>query len=760
MQQVIGILLGVLLSGGTSLALGTLLIRALRIRFERTEEVSLAFVAGSACHSQILFLFCAMHLAREGVFVVIGLAAGTAAVCLHGSRTGAPAFAPLPRRWRWLLGLPFAAFGLVYLVNAMAPEMSPDGSAYHLPLVAHYLRVHGFARITWNFYASFPQGIELLFLPALALGRHSAAALVHFLFLLDLPLLMICYGRRFGFPIPAMAAAFLVFASPVVGLDGTTAYVDAAVAAILFALFYILSVWEAEGDSRLLILIGVLCGFSYAAKYTAAIAIPYALGVMAWKLWRTRRPLARPMLTVCGLAAFFILPWMIKNTIFVRNPVAPFANRLFPNPYVRVSFEQDYRRHMRRYLLTSWLDAPLELTVRGERLQGFFGPVFLLMPLALLSLRRRAGRRLVLAGVCFGLPWFLNIGTRFLIPALPPLTLALTSALDPLTAWLPPTILLHAFLSWYAAPAPYFDRYAPRIANFPWRAALRLEPEEQYLARNSPGYRLDGMIERLVPPGETVLSLEQIPEAWTTRRILVAYNAAENQTLADMLYNAMVPRSWRSLPADGSVSVAPVGSNLRAAATRELAARGIRYLLVSPAAFGANDFRQEAAAWGMQLVGESDGTRLFLLEPAGQEPQIPAPAAATDQAPVPAGVYDDADSRIHLRAAWMRDTQFPEPYQHTLTYSNIPGATISLAFVGTAVTYVYTRARNRGIAEVVVDGVPKGRIDLYSAATVWQSRTKFRGLGPGRHVIQIRVTGEHNPQANDGFVDLDALIVE
>ncbi len=108
----------------------------------------------------------------------------------------------------------------------------------------------------------------------------------------------------------------------------------------------------------------------------------------------------------------------------------------------------------------------------------------------------------------------------------------------------------------------------------------------------------------------------------------------------------------------------------------------------------------------------------------------------------------------------MRDTQFPEPYQHTLTYSNIPGATISLAFVGTAVTYVYTRARNRGIAEVVVDGVPKGRIDLYSAATVWQSRTKFRGLGPGRHVIQIRVTGEHNPQANDGFVDLDALIVE
>ena len=77
--------------------------------------------------------------------------------------------------------------------------MSPDGSSYHLPFVARYLDAHGFERVTGNFYASLSQGIELLFMPAYSLGRHSAAAMVHFLFLLDLPLLMICYGRRFAF---------------------------------------------------------------------------------------------------------------------------------------------------------------------------------------------------------------------------------------------------------------------------------------------------------------------------------------------------------------------------------------------------------------------------------------------------------------------------------------------------------------------------------------------------------------------------------
>jgi hypothetical protein len=95
-----------------------------------------------------------------------------------------------------------------------------------------------------------------------------------------------------------------------------------------------------------------------------------------------------------------------------------------------------------------------------------------------------------------------------------------------------------------------------------------------------------------------------------------------------------------------------------------------------------------------------------------------------------------------------------------VTYSNIPGASASLAFNGSAITYIYTRADNRGIAEVLIDGVPKDRADLYSPGTVWKSRKRYEGLGAGPHVIEIRVTGERNPRASNCFVDLDGLAVE
>jgi hypothetical protein len=759
MQQVLAILLGTLCSGGTSFCFGVFLLRRLNLEFERTEYAALAFVAGSACYSQLVFLLSAISLATPYVFVPVGLLAGLVVIGTRGNATHIT-FGPFPARWKWLFGALFAAFGIVYLVNALAPEMSPDGSAYHLPFVARYVHAHGFTPINQNLYASLPQGIDLLFLPAVSLGGNSAASTVHFLFLLDLPLLMLSYGRRFGFPLPAAAAAFLVFASPAFGWDGTSAYVDVAAATILFALFYFLQIWQAERRTCLLTPVGILAGFSFSAKYSAAIGIPYALGLVAWRQWRDGKPLLRPALRVGLAAALFVLPWMIKNQILSGNPLAPFANRLFPNPHVRASLEQQYLLDLQHYHLTNWLSVPWELAVKGERLQGFFGPVFLLLPLALFSLRMREGRRLSMAGVIFALPWFLNAGARFLLPAAPPLTLALACSLGPLAGLLPAIVVVHGFLSWYATPLRYFDTYAPRLQSFPLRGALRLEAEDIYLARNSPGYRVDRMIEWEVPRGEKVFSFEQIPEAWTTREILPAYTSAQNDDLRDMLWNALNPSMLpeQALALRFKSQQLRITGDLRRGAVRALVVRGIRYLLVSPGAFGANDFYDHSSAWGIELVGESGGTRLYDLNPA--EAGRAADPGAKPRAVVPPGQYDDPDPRITLNAAWTRDTQFPDADRHTVSYSNIPGASASLAFLGSTITYVYTRALNRGIAEVFIDGAPKDRLDLYSARTVWRSQSRYEGLGAGEHVIEIRVTGERSPRASDCFVDLDGLVVE
>lgn len=881
MQQVIGVFAGVLLSGAASLCVGLLLFQWLKLQLERTEHIALAFVCGSACFSQMIFVLASIHLARRSVFILLALLVAAVTVA-SGRMPGEVSPASLPRRWRTFSAILFGLFGVVYLVNAMAPERSPDGAAYHLPFVVRYLRAHGFERITRDFYASLSQGIELLFLPAVSLGGHSSAALLHFLFLLTLPVLMICYGRRFGFPIPAAAAGFLVFASPLVGWDGTSAYVDVAAATVMFALFYLLQVWDSSRDHNLLIPIGILAGFSYAVKYTGAIVVPYALGFVVWKLWRGRKPLARPALTIAAIAALFILPWMCKNALATGNPLAPFANHLFPNPYVHVSFENEYRTNLRHYHLASWRSAPWELAGKGERLQGFFGPVFLLAPLALFALRRPAGRRLLLAGAVFALPWFLNIGSRFLIPALPPLALALALAAERPRWLLPAIMILHGLLSWYAPPLRYFDPYAPRISGVPLRAALRIETEEAYLARSEPGYLIDRMIERQVPPGNRVFSFEPIPAAWTMREIVTGQHAGENEVLTDVLRGALIsdacpiqaldyrfspirlrrvraietarisgemwsvaefrireggrllapegkwrvsanpnpwdaqmafddslvtrwrswedaapgmfldvdfgeaklvdqvtlvcdqeePRNaislfgmdvtgaWHPLSALPSVTSEPITRNLREEAVRQLLAHGIRYLLVTPSAFGANDLDAHPAAWGIQPSGESAGAHLYRLDPDHTEMESPALVMAAAGTAVPPGVYDDADPQIHLRKPWTHDPQFQDAFRHTLTYSDMPGASVSLAFRGGTITYVYTAARNRGIAEVLVDGQLKESLDLYAADTAWQTRRKYDGLGAGEHVIEIRVSGQRNPRAAGLFIDVDGFIVE
>jgi hypothetical protein len=141
-------------------------------------------------------------------------------------------FPALPRSLKILFGVLFGAFTILYLCHAWAPEMSPDGSGYHLGLLARYLREHGFERLTTNMYAGLSAGIEMLFVPAFVIGRHSAAALVHFAMTFSLALAMFAYGRRLGKPWVGAVGALLMYASPVVGLDGTSAYIDVGVAAI------------------------------------------------------------------------------------------------------------------------------------------------------------------------------------------------------------------------------------------------------------------------------------------------------------------------------------------------------------------------------------------------------------------------------------------------------------------------------------------------------------------------------------------------
>ena len=113
-----------------------------------------------------------------------------------------------------------------------------------------------------------------------------------------------------------------------------------------------------------------------------------------------------------------------------------------------------------------------------------------------------------------------------------------------------------------------------------------------------------------------------------------------------------------------------------------------------------------------------------------------------------------------LRGDWDRGDNFDEAFGKTVAYTDTAGAEVAFAFEGGTLTYICTRAPNRGIASISIDGADKGKFDLYSPTIEWQSKFKFEGLGPGRHVFLLHVTGEGRPGAQGAFVDLDALEVK
>ena len=723
----VSILFGAAFTVAVSFALGKLMLQRRPLPLEAGEERWLAFLTGSAALSTLVFALCAGGLARAGVFLFVGGAILAEAWFRRARGSAGKEAAGLPKLWRWLCGAGFATYFCLYFFNAMAPEISPDGTAYHLGLVARYLRDHGFVRNTTNIYASMPGGAEMLFLFAFAFGRHSAAALVHFSFLCALAWGMLLYGRRMGARVAGVCGALFVVATPVVGIDGASAYNDVALACATFGVFYLLEIWDSlpAPSPRIAFVAGVAAGFAYALKYTGAVAVLYALGFLAWRSRRRGGAVGPTLLAAAAGALLVALPWMVKNWLWVHNPFSPFANALFPNPFVHALFEQDYTRQLRDpayYGLRSATEIPWALTVKGS-LTGILGPLYLLAPVALFALRKPAGRRLLLAAAVFAAPYAGNLGCRFLIPALPFVALALALVVTRVPALAAALVILHGWVSWPDILNRYYPPSNFHLRKVPVAQALRIKSEEEYLTAGVDTYAQARLIERQVPPGRKVLSLDPLAEAYTTREILVAYQSAFNETARDILFVALNPeyaptrwaelrfearrfrrmrvqtagvhevrffyagtelprapnwrlhasrnpwdvqmafdnspvtrwRTWDRQRTEAYLEVdfgaprvvdtvrverspdqsgvaprlqvegqpvqtrleertAPLPPRLREAATRELKARGIDYLLVRDEQEVAEDFYVNRAAWKMTEIGQAGGARLYRFD--------------------------------------------------------------------------------------------------------------------------------------------------
>ncbi len=125
-----------------------------------------------------------------------------------------------------LLYVVLAAYGVLYVVHALAPEIQPDAITYHLGLVAEYIRLHAFPNRA-GFYEVLPQGLEMLFTFAFAFGKHSAAKRYTRISRSKRSVDYLDRRPDRVQPLGITEAAVLDVVSPVAGVSGTSAYHDA-----------------------------------------------------------------------------------------------------------------------------------------------------------------------------------------------------------------------------------------------------------------------------------------------------------------------------------------------------------------------------------------------------------------------------------------------------------------------------------------------------------------------------------------------------
>ncbi len=84
---------------------------------------------------------------------------------------------------------------------------------------------------------------------------------------------------------------------------------------------------------------------------------------------------------------------------------------------------------------------------------------------------------------------------------------------------------------------------------------------------------------------------------------------------------------------------------------------------------------------------------------------------------------------------------------------------MTFPFSGTGIDWVTATGPGYGQAQVTIDGVSKGTVDLYQPSVQWQVLESYSGLSSGSHTIVVKVLGKKNASSTGTGVVVDAFIV-
>jgi glycosyltransferase involved in cell wall biosynthesis len=622
------------------------------------------------------------------------------------------------------------------------PESSADGLAMHLAIPVnislHHMLTYRPDRILWSVM---PMGADWCYSMVYLPGGEYAARLLNFAMLLLLEALLYRAVRRWVTPAVAFLILALFASTSAVQMVTGSMFIENFLAAMVVGM--VLAIWRfgETGQGRFLYAAAALGGTALAIKLGGFAYVIAALPLVVIEVRRQwRRMGSRPALA-CAIALLLLLaaalPAYTISWRLTGDPVFPFLNQKFPSPILdRSAVLSDYRFHESLSLRT-----PFDLTFHSDRYYegragslGFQG--LLLVPLGLLALLAVNSRRawyaatVSVAGAVMVLEFLPN--ARYLYPSLPLMLIPLAA----LFGWLPTGTLRRALIvlavasvglnAWFLPSSNFYH------GDFYERSPLSIAMRQAYIHKYAPMREIGQYMNRVHPGAPIFLTnsselaafnAEVYANGWHQYGIYARLLRARNaQEILDLFKQWNVHYVAAPKPNAG-VLIKP---------------RSLRDLL-------DHCSTPEYQAGWLYLVHLNDqcGDNL-----SGRIPLLAQP-----------GQYDDFDPAILFRGPWIQDTGWPLASAQTLTYSNLPGSEVRFAFEGDLLLYSYTKAPNRGLADISIDGAHKAIVDLYSDKTEWQKSTFFDKLGRGRHLAVITVLPGKNPKSSDRYVDVDSFLV-
>jgi glycosyltransferase involved in cell wall biosynthesis len=647
-----------------------------------------------------------------------------------------------------------AAFGLLIFLLiaqwfvALKPETGADGLAMHLAIpmniAAHHRLTFEPARFLW---AVMPMGADWAYSIVYLLGGEYAAHLLNFAMLAMVAGLIYQGARRWVTPGAAWLLAASFVATPVVQLVTGSLFVENFLAAMVLGVLTAVWLFGDTGDRRYLFLAVVMAGTAVTTKLGSIAFLLFILFFAAVEVKRQWRKLGRRPALTCALAVVLLLALSLPTYVIAwektGNAVFPFENQRFHSPLLNPMVNLSDVRYQIPLAWNTLYTLTFHSSLAYEGQDGSFGFQYLIVvPLALVGLfaagRRRPAASAMIAALGAGcLIMRSQPNVRFLYAAMPLTLLAFAAVLG--WAFERQRGLYRALIvclfgctalnAWFLPSSNYYHK--DFCLKFPFSRAER----DRYLEEAAP--------------------IRKIIEWQNQHHFGSGVLLTDDNEIAG-LSGTIYENHWHQYPTVERLQRAFSVLEM----FRLLESWKVRYLIAHKPD-PSDPLRPESLRKLLAIctVPEYEMGDLYVAQLAPDCDENAPHTPAEPPLVVRPGFYDDIDPALLFRGDWSHDGTFRQPDRQTISYIDVSGAEVSIAFEGSALFYLYTMAPNRGIASIAVDGKEQGTIDLYAADVRWQQRSRFCCFGPGKHVAVVTVTGQHNPKSTGNFVDLDSFFV-